>query len=257
MNKVDPISLQKSFWNRWNAEHREHEIQDVCIRQAEVVLDWLNSFGRNDLKILEVGCGSGWLCPRLLPFGRVTGTDLSDEVLARVRQRIPDVTFVSGDFMKLDFGSGSFDVVITLEVLSHVADQSGFVRKLASHLRPGGHLMLATQNRYVLERFNRIPPPAPGQLRRWVDRRELRQLLDPEFQVLELFSVSPKANRGLMRLVNSEKLNRPIKAVFGNRIERLKEAAGLGWTLMVLATRRHGPTHNLDPIRTQISASSR
>ncbi|EHK55632.1 class I SAM-dependent methyltransferase [Allomesorhizobium alhagi] len=239
MNKVDPISLQRRFWNRWNAEHREHEIQDVCIRQAEVVLDWLNSLGRNDLNILEVGCGSGWLCPRLLPFGRVTGTDLSDDVLARVRQRVPEVTFVSGDFMKLDLGSSPFDVVITLEVLSHVADQPSFVRKLASYLRPGGHLMLATQNRFVLERFNRISPPAPGQLRRWVSRHELRRLLTPEFEVLELFSVSPKANRGFMRLVNSEKLNRPLKAIFGDRIERLKEAMGLGWTLMALARRRH------------------
>ncbi|EHK52505.1 methyltransferase domain-containing protein, partial [Allomesorhizobium alhagi] len=120
---------------------------------------------------------------------------------------------------------------------SHVADQPSFVRKLASHLRPGGHLMLATQNRFVLERFNRISPPAPGQLRRWVSRHELRRLLTPEFEVLELFSVSPKANRGFMRLVNSEKLNRPLKAIFGDRIERLKEAMGLGWTLMALARR--------------------
>jgi len=55
--------------------------------------------------------------------------------------------------------------------------------------------MLATQNRYVLERFNRIPPPDPGQLRHWVDRRELLRLLQQGFEVLELFSVSPKANR--------------------------------------------------------------
>lgn len=233
-----PISLQQSFWNEWNASHREHEVQDVCIRQAEVVFEWLNSIGRKDLDILEVGCGSGWLCPGLLPFGHVTGTDLSDEVLVRAKHRTPEATFVPGDFMNLDLGSSAFDVVITLEVLSHVAHQEAFVRKLASHLRPGGHLMLATQNRFVLQRFNRIPPPAPGQLRRWVDRHELRRLLDPEFDVLTLFSVSPKANRGFMRLVNSKKLNWPVRAIFGDRIERLKEVIGLGWTLMALARRR-------------------
>lgn len=124
---------------------------------------------------------------------------------------------------------------MTLEILSHVADQRAFVTKLARLLRPGGHLMLATQNRYVLERFNRVPPPAPGQLRKWVDRHELAQLLGREFEILELFSVTPLANRGIMRLVNSRKLNRPIRAVLGDRIERLKEAAGLGWTLMALA----------------------
>jgi 2-polyprenyl-3-methyl-5-hydroxy-6-metoxy-1,4-benzoquinol methylase len=168
----------------------------------------------------------------------VTATDLSDEVLARAQQRSPEVTFVAGDFMDLDLGTKRFDVLIGLEVLSHLADQAAFVTKLASHLKPGGYLMLATQNRFVLQRFNAIPPPAPGQLRRWVYRHELRQLLDPEFEVCELFSVSPKANKGFMRLVYSHKLNWPVRAIFGNRIERLKEAMGLGWTLMVRAQRK-------------------
>jgi 2-polyprenyl-3-methyl-5-hydroxy-6-metoxy-1,4-benzoquinol methylase len=229
-----PIFLQRKFWNYWNTTFREEEIQDVCVRQAEIVTGWLNKIGRDDLKILEVGCGSGWLCPQLQAYGRVTGTDLSDEVLSRAQQRASGVTFISGDFMTLDLGVETFDVLVTLEVLSHVSDQAAFVRKLASHLRPGGHLILATQNRFVLQRFNLIDPPAPGQLRRWVDQRELRQLLAPHFQVQELFSVSPKANRGFMRIVNSRKLNRPIKAVFGDRLERLKEYMGLGWTLMAL-----------------------
>jgi hypothetical protein len=98
--------------------------------------------------------------------------------------------------------------------------------------------MMATQNRPVLEKFNRIPPPEPGQLRRWVDKDELRRLLEPGFEIIELFSVTPKANRGLMRLVNSNRLNRPLRAVFGNRVERFKEAMGLGWTLMALARKR-------------------
>jgi 2-polyprenyl-3-methyl-5-hydroxy-6-metoxy-1,4-benzoquinol methylase len=126
-------------------------------------------------------------------------------------------------------------VVVTLEVLSHVADQPAFIRKLASHLRPGGHLMMATQNRPVLQKFNNVPPPKPGQLRRWVDERELRALLEPEFEVLELFSVTPRANRGVMRWVNARQINRPIRLLLGDRVDRLKEAMGLGWTLMALA----------------------
>jgi 2-polyprenyl-3-methyl-5-hydroxy-6-metoxy-1,4-benzoquinol methylase len=229
------ISLQQDFWNRWNAETRELEVPDISERQAEVILGWLERWGQRNLKILEVGCGAGWFCPQLAEYGKVTGTDLSDEVLARARKRSPEVNYVAGDFMTLDFDREAFDVVVTLEVLSHVADHEAFVRKLNSHLRPGGMLMMATQNRFVLQHFNRIPPPAPGQLRKWFDRHELRQLLRPHFDVREIFSVSPKANRGLMRAVNSRKLNYPVRAILGNRVERLKEALGLGWTLMVLA----------------------
>lgn len=232
------LAVQRSFWNGWNAEHREHRRHEVSQRQTDVVLDWLASLGRTDLDIVDVGCGAGWLCPQLLRFGRVTGIDLSDEVLARAQQRTPEVRFVAGDFMQVELAPASFDVVVSLEVLSHVADQPAFLHKIAGLLRPGGHLMLATQNRFVLQRFNRVPPPQPGQLRRWVNRPELRRLLRAEFEVQELFSVSPVANRGVMRLVNSRKLNTPIRALFGDRVERLKEAAGLGWTLMALARKR-------------------
>jgi len=119
-----------------------------------------------------------------------------------------------------------------------VADQGAFIRKIASHLRPQGHLMMATQNRFVLQNFNRIPPPAPGQFRRWFDRRELRGVLEDEFEVVELFSVRPRANRGIMRLVNSRMLNRLVRAALADRIEKLKETVGLGWTLMIFARRR-------------------
>lgn len=235
LHDAAPLPLQRRFWNDWNATTREIEITDISIRQAEVVSGWLNSLNRKNLEILEVGCGSGWFCPELATFGRLTATDLSDEVLERARQRLPQVSFVAGDFMALQLGSATFDVIVTLEVLSHVADQRAFVEKLFQHLRPGGYLMMATQNRFVLEHYNRIPPPAPGQIRHWVDRRELRDLLEGRFEVERIFAVTPKANRGPMRLVTSRKLNWPFRLLFGDRLERVKESLGLGWTLMVLA----------------------
>lgn len=254
---TDSISVQQSFWNHWNASNREEAIDPVSARQAEVVRAWLGSLGRRDLDIIEVGCGAGWFCPELSRFGRVTGTDLSNEVLARAQKRMPEVTFMAGDFMDLDFGSAAFDVVVTLEVLSHVADQQAFTRKLASHLRPGGHLMMATQNRFVLQHLNRIPPPASGQLRRWVDRRELRTLLEPEFEVLELFSVTPRLARRTMGRIKAMLVG-PGRAVVGGQTETggrpghhvglgarvcrwgasRMESMGLGWTLMALARKR-------------------
>lgn len=256
MARVAPISLQQSFWNRWNASYRAASVGEVSRRQAEVVCGWLASLGRQDLDMMEVGCGTGWFCPQLTRFGRVTATDLADEVLARARHRAPEVRFVDGDFMNLDFGSEAFDVIVTLEVLSHVADQRAFVKKLAGHLRPGGHLMLATQNRFVLQHLNFIPPPAAGQNRRWVDRRELRDLLEPELDVLQLCSVTPRVGGGFLRWIDWREL---VRTAVGGRLggdrtrtagrvgaavrvprwlEACLEASGLGWTLMALARKR-------------------
>jgi SAM-dependent methyltransferase len=223
--------------------------------------DGLESLGRTDLSILEVGCGSGWFCPQLMRFGVVTGTDLSDEGLARAQQRAPEATFVAGDFMSLDLRT-DFDVVVTLEVLSHVLDQRAFIGKLASHLRPGGHLMLATQNRFVLQYLNWRPPPGPGQLRRWVNGRELRDLLEPEFEVSELFSTTPRIARETMVWLRSLRaLNPRVSAAVGDSVEGARggtadqvglarplrwvverlEAMGLGWSLMALARKRIAP----------------
>ena len=250
------MSQQRGFWNDWNAQHREAGVDPVMGRQAQLIEKWLKSLEQRDLELLEVGCGTGWLVPKLLSFGKVTATDLSDEVLARAQERLPEAKFFAGDFMALDFGKDAFDVAISLEVLSHVRDQPAFIAKIAGHLKPGGHLMLATQNRFVLQYLNRIPPPGPGQLRRWVDRHELRALLQPEFDVLQLFTVTPRLGRGLKGAIwpagrkRSAQHDRPEAPGTPHRprtaitrrtpqwLLRPLERLGLGWTLMALARKR-------------------
>jgi 2-polyprenyl-3-methyl-5-hydroxy-6-metoxy-1,4-benzoquinol methylase len=119
-----------------------------------------------------------------------------------------------------------------------VADLQAFMTKIANLFKPGGYLMLATQNRPVLERYNRIPPPARGQLRRWVDAEELKQLLRSHFDVLKLYSVTPRTDHGLMRVAASRKVNAAIESVAGTRFRDFLERRGLGWTLMALAQKR-------------------
>lgn len=233
-----PIALQQAFWNEWNAAKAERELSDTSIDQREIIVRWLTRLGRTDLNILEVGCGAGWLCPSLQPFGRVTATDFSEGVLAAASERMPDVRFVAGDFMTLDFGQAKFDVVVTLEMLAHVADQPAFIEKIAGFLRPEGLMMLATQNRPILERHNTIPAPTPGNLRHWVDRDELASLMNPHFEVLELTTLSPVANKGPMRLIAGRQPKRMLRSVFGRSIENALARAGFGWTLITLARKQ-------------------
>jgi 2-polyprenyl-3-methyl-5-hydroxy-6-metoxy-1,4-benzoquinol methylase len=233
-----PMDAQRAFWNDWNISHREQVVGPVSQRQASVILEWMRGLGRTDLEIIDIGCGTGWLCERMMPFGRITGTDLANEVVERARARMPGARFLAGDFMSLELGASSFDVVTTLEVLSHMGDQAAFVARIAQVLRPGGFLMMATQNRFVLERSG-ISPPQHGQLRRWVNRRELLGLLRPHFEVERAFAVTPAGHGGVLRFVNSIKVNRFASRFFGEaRVTRFKEALGVGWTLMALARKR-------------------
>ncbi len=241
-SRVDiALEDQRAAWNLWNTQTaREKELGEPSRRQAETIERWLETLGRRDLSILDAGCGMGWMSARLLRFGTVLGIDLADEVIERASQRVPGARFEVCNLANAAVESGPFDVVVSLEVLSHVADQRRFVGQLANELRPGGLLMLATQNRPVLERCSSIGGPVPGQIRRWVDAAQLQRLLAPHFVIEELISVHPVADEGIYRFVNSRKLNRLIGVFVGaTRLADFKERRLLlGHTLVVRARRK-------------------
>lgn len=234
-------AVSRAFWNEWNTAHRERPdiINHRSKRQAALILRWLESLGRRDLKILEVGCAGGWFAEQLAAYGHVTAQDLADELIGRAKVRAPHITWLAGDVMEMPFAPGSFDVIVHLEVLSHVADQPAFIRTLATWLRAGGHMMLATQNAFTLSRMSNIAPRKPGQLRQWVNATGLRRLAKPHFDVRALESILVEGDRGILRWINAPKLNRPFAFLLGSqeRVDRLKERAGLGHTLMLWGER--------------------
>lgn len=234
-----PLEDQRQAWNRWNAEAREQSVGGVSGVQAETAEQWLTDLGRHDLNILDAGCGTGWFCQRLLQFGSVTGIDLADEVVQRASQRVPQAKFIAGDVFSTELPRGHFDVVTSFEVLSHVADQPAFFRQLASLLKPNGMLILATQNRPVLERWSVIGGPIPGQIRHWVDGKTLRSLVQQDFVVDELTSICPVGDQGYLRFTNSRAFDWPAALLLGRQGRaRLKAKLLLGHTLMVRARAR-------------------
>ena len=177
-DSIEPAA-QRSFWNAWNAKFRvgNWKVPETNARQAEIVISWLEKLGRRDLQILEVGCGSGWMCNRLAEFGHVVGIDISDQIIGKNADRTKDIEFIAGDFLVLDLPARHFDVVVTLEVIAHVSDQAAFVARLAEVLRDDGHLALAAQNRIALSRWSNVQPVAEGQIRKWLTPRELKKML--------------------------------------------------------------------------------
>jgi 2-polyprenyl-3-methyl-5-hydroxy-6-metoxy-1,4-benzoquinol methylase len=232
------LDQQRASWNTWlEKTNRADNAHDVSLRQWETIRHWLGT--RRQLRILDVGCGDGWLVSRLLPYGSVTGTDLADEVIERAKARYPAATFVAGDFMSLEYPTRSFDVVVSCEVLSHVADQPAFLRKAVSLVAPGGELLLATQNKWALDRNEKLGTPT-GYLRKWVTRADLQEMLEPMAEVVEMFTVGPfEGHRGALRIANSPKLTLLAQAVLGHAlVDRIKGGLGMGWTIMVRARPR-------------------
>jgi 2-polyprenyl-3-methyl-5-hydroxy-6-metoxy-1,4-benzoquinol methylase len=230
------LDEQRAYWNSWNADKQRRQAGRISKRQREVVVEWLEALAPSATprRILEVGCGAGWFIPDLRRYGVVTAIDFAEQAIALARQTSPDADFRIGDFMSMNFENERFDVIVCLEVLAHVADHGAFASKLRALLTDEGQLMLSTQNRPVLERWNTVAPPQ-GQLRHWFDEYELRKLFAASFEIADVFTVSPIANRGIRRFLNSEYLNAPLRLLIGNSFDRLKERWGWGWTLMLRA----------------------
>jgi 2-polyprenyl-3-methyl-5-hydroxy-6-metoxy-1,4-benzoquinol methylase len=131
-----------------------------------------------------------------------------------------------------------FDVVISLEVIAHVEDQDRYLERAAGALKPGGYLVITTVNKFVHDRID-WPEDSSAHIRYWLDRRSLRRLLSGHgFRVLRMMSVIPMGHRGILRFVNSHKLNAVVHRLIPEpALEALKERAGLGWTLIALASK--------------------
>lgn len=72
-------------------------------------------------RVLELGCGAGEPCTRLLAERfAVTGVDISEQQLSRARSFVPHVDYIRGDFTALELPPSSFGAVAAFYALNHV-----------------------------------------------------------------------------------------------------------------------------------------
>lgn len=129
---------------------REHDpVYLACLRQA--VAD-LRPRGR----VLDCGCGTGLATPYLLGAERLDALDFSAGMLEIVQAKFPGrgIRTRRGDVRALPYADGTFDCVLSANVLQHLApaDQARAAAEILRVLKPGGryavtvhHFSLAKQ----------------------------------------------------------------------------------------------------------------
>jgi SAM-dependent methyltransferase len=97
-----------------------------------------------DARVLDVGCGSGW-ATRLLAGsairGRVTGIDISDEMICVARdssQTVPNVDFEIASAERLPFNDNEFTHAFSMESLYYYRDIPRALAEIYRVLKPGG-----------------------------------------------------------------------------------------------------------------------
>jgi arsenite methyltransferase len=102
--------------------------------------------------VLDLGCGAGTdtlVAARMVSHtGRVTGIDMTPEMLSRARAAAAamdatNVVFVEGDVEQLPFPAESFDVAISNGVIDLIPDKDAVFAEIFRVLRPDGRLQIA------------------------------------------------------------------------------------------------------------------
>jgi len=92
-------------------------------------------------RVLDVGCGDGILSADLIRTGipHVIGLDVDGQVLERAKTRHGGVAveWQQGDLFDVQFAAGSFDAVVSVATLHHMAAEAALGR-FADLVRPGG-----------------------------------------------------------------------------------------------------------------------
>lgn len=148
--------------------------------------------------LLEIGCGRGY---GLSFLGRqVTvhiGLDLSHKFLMDAKQENPKAAFVCGSGDALPLASGSFDTVISFDVIEHARDVSGFLMELKRVARQGAFIAISTPNR-LISSGDRMSPLNPFHVREYL-ASEFYELLRCNFLGVELFGQFDQVSTGLGR----------------------------------------------------------
>src|SRR5580692_2223724 len=115
-------------------------------RHAAIVAT--NSIGG---RVLEVGVGTGISLPQYAANTRIFGTDISEAMLAKAKQRVTDQRlknvegFAVMDAEKLEFPDNSFDVVMAQYVVTAVPNPEKALDEFARVLRPGGEMIILSR----------------------------------------------------------------------------------------------------------------
>jgi len=104
------------------------------------------------LRVLDIGCGGGILSESVARLGaQVVGTDVTEKNLGVARLHAQwgglSIDYRLATAAELVQAGESFDLVLNMEVVEHVADPAAFVKTCRDLLKPGGLMICSTLNR--------------------------------------------------------------------------------------------------------------
>lgn len=159
-----PLDAQNEYRDRYRA------LQPSWSPSGDQLDAIVRGYASRDSRVLDLGCGRGGVAEVVWRDVRLAaGVDPDPHSL--VEHRAKGMPVVRGVAERLPFAAESFDLVVSVWVLEHLADPLGAFIEVQRVLRPGGHFVFLTPNlRNPLMLMNRIGRAMPGLQRRLVPK---------------------------------------------------------------------------------------
>jgi len=128
-------------WNRWCYRIRRKQFRKLV---GKLEIDLANA------RILDIGCGTGFYLREWIKSGakHITGMDISDVAIYRLREELPSVELVHWNACELPgpLAGRHFDVVSAFDILFHIINDDDYeqlLRGINELLRTGGYLIFS------------------------------------------------------------------------------------------------------------------
>jgi 2-polyprenyl-3-methyl-5-hydroxy-6-metoxy-1,4-benzoquinol methylase len=177
-------------------------------------------------KILDFGCGVGYLVPHLAALGlEVTAADHSEAAVAATNARNVGIAGFSGAASPeaLVASGRRFDAIVSIEVIEHLSDQhlAAFFAAFSKLLAPGGVVVITTPNEENLRACETYCPCCDHVFHRWQhlrswSSRSLGEIVAANGLVVTRCFAIDFARRPLHDLSGSAK--RLVKRVIGRKV---------------------------------------
>jgi SAM-dependent methyltransferase len=145
-----PLVYDETYWTSPSAKDRGYTdyraAAPLYLKTFEKRYALIDRIAASPGRALDVGCAAGYFMKVLSDHGwQVEGVELSATIAQHARDEYGLSVHV-GELATAQFENESFDLVTMWDVVEHVPDPLGLVRRAAELLKPKGAIVIETQN---------------------------------------------------------------------------------------------------------------
>ena len=136
------MNRSNKYWNKVAEKYEKSPISDEVAYQK--TLSEMQSYFSTDMKILELGCGTGTTAINNAPFVKhIDAIDISENMIDIGRNKankagVDNISFSCSALMEFNADTHHFDAVLGMHVLHLLPDRQAVLEEIARIVKPGG-----------------------------------------------------------------------------------------------------------------------